>query len=40
MFFLFVLKFLVNRASFLVPDRHFALMLDLKMHLQSPAVAM
>ena len=32
--------FLVNRSSFLVPDPHFALLLDLKMYLTSPAVAM
>ena len=29
----------MNRASFLVPDRHFALLLDLMMYLTSPAVA-
>ena len=40
-FILFVFGFLVMRASFLVPDRHFALLLDLiKMFLMSPAVAM
>ena len=38
--FIFVLGFSLNRASFLVPDRHFALLLDLKMYLTSPAVAM
>ena len=27
---LFCFEFLVNRANFLVPDRHFALLLDLK----------
>ena len=32
--------FFVNRASFLVPDRHIALLLDLKIYLMSPAVAM
>ena len=37
--FIFV-EFLVNRVSFLVRFRHFALMLDLKMYLTSPAVAM
>ena len=37
----FVLSFLVNRDSFLVLDRHFALLLDLlKIDLTSPAVAM
>ena len=30
----------MNRASFLVLDRHFALLLDLKMYLTSLAVAM
>ena len=34
------LKFPVNRASLLVPDRHFALLLDLKMCLTSPAVSL
>ena len=29
----------MNRASFLVRVRHFALVLDLKMYLTSPAVA-
>ena len=29
----------MNRASFLEPDRHFALLLDLKMYLTSLAVA-
>ena len=33
-------ELLVDRASFLVPHRHFALLLDLKMYLTSPAVAM
>ena len=33
-------EFLVNRASFLVRVRHFALVLDLKMYVTSPAVAM
>ena len=32
--------FLVHRASFLVSDRHFALMLDLEVYLASPAIAM
>ena len=36
----FCFYFLVNRASFLVRVRHFALMLDLKMSWTSPAVAM
>ena len=37
--FIFVLFFFfVNRASFLVPDRHFALLLDFKMSLVSPVV--
>ena len=38
--FFLVFEFLVNRDSFLVPDRHFALLLDLKVYLTSPAVAM
>ena len=38
--FYFCSRFLVDRASFLLPDRHFALWLDLKMHLMSPVVAM
>ena len=37
---LFLFLFWVNLASFLVPDRHFALVLDLKMYLMSPAVSM
>ena len=36
----FCFELLVNRASFLVRVRHFALLLDLKMFLTSPAVAM
>ena len=36
----FYFGFMVNHVSFLVPDRHFALLLDLKMYLLSPAVAM
>ena len=39
-FFYFCFELLVNRSSFLVRFRHFALMLDLKMCLTSPAVAM
>ena len=34
------IEFSVNRASFLVPHRDFALLLDLTMQLMSPAVAM
>ena len=36
----FCFGFLVIRASSLVPDRHFALLLDKKMYLMSPVVAM
>ena len=35
----FCFEFLVNRTSFLGLFRHFALILDLKMNLMSPAVA-
>ena len=38
-YFLFV-ELLVNRASFLGPNRYIALLLDLKMYFMSPAVAM
>ena len=36
----FCFEFLVNHASFLVRNRHLALMMDLKMHKTGPAVAM
>ena len=36
----FCFELLVDRAGFPVPRRHFALLLDLKMFLMSPAVAM
>ena len=38
--FILLFEFLGDRAGFLVPDRHFALLLDLQMFLMSPAVAM
>ena len=38
--FLICSEFLANRASFLVPDRHIALVLDVKMNFTSLALVM